>query len=233
MASPKKSSKTAQAPSHPLPRLYLVTPPLTDPAAMLSVLPELLSAFDIAAVLLRLAPADERGMISHVKAIAPVVQKAGAALLVDQHAGIVARGGADGAHVSGLAAMEDAAPSLKPDRILGVGGLQTRHDAMVAGETGADYVLFGEPDAQGARPSTEAIAERLQWWAELFEPPCVGYAATLEEAAAFAATGAEFVMAADFVWSDARGPAAALSDAVAAIRQSHAAAFDVAATGQG
>ena len=39
-------------------------------------------------------------------------------------------------------------PSLKPDRIAGVGGLSTRHDSMVAGETGADYVLFGEPDAQ-------------------------------------------------------------------------------------
>lgn len=200
---------------------------------MLAQLPELLASFDIAAVLLRLAPTDERGMISRIKTIAPVVQKVGAALLVDQHAGIVARSGADGAHVSGLAAMEEAAPSLKPDRIIGVGGLQTRHDAMVAGETGADYVLFGEPDVQGDRPSTEAIAERLQWWAELFESPCVGYAATLDETTAFAATGAEFIMAADFVWSDSRGPADALSDAVAAIRQSHAAAFDVAAAGQG
>jgi hypothetical protein len=62
-------------------------------------------------------------------------------------------------------------PSLKPDRILGVGGLVTRHDAMVAGEAGADYVLFGEPDAKGERPSADAICERLDWWAELFEPP--------------------------------------------------------------
>ncbi len=232
MASSKKISKTAPAPLHPLPRLYLATPPVTDPAAILAQLPELLNGFDIAAVLLRLAPIDERGMISRVKAMAPLVQKAGAALLVDQHNGIVARGGADGAHVSGLEAMEEAKPSLKPERILGVGGLQTRHDAMVAGETGADYVLFGEPDAHGIRPSTEAIAERLQWWAELFEPPCVGYATTLEETAAFAATGAEFIMAADFVWSDARGPAAAVSDAVAAIQQSHAKAFAVAIAGQ-
>lgn len=217
---------------HPLPRLYLATPPVTDPAALLAQLPELLGDFDIAALLLRLAPSDERGMISRVKALAPPVQKAGVALLVDQHAGIVARGGADGAHVSGLHAMEEAGPSLKPERILGVGALQTRHDAMVAGESGADYVLFGEPDAHGVRPSTEAIAERLQWWAQLFEPPCVGYATTIEEAAAFAATGAEFIMAADFVWSDPRGPAAALRDAMAAIRKSHAEAFAVTAAGQ-
>ena len=94
--------------------------------------------------------------------------------------------GADGAHLNGLAALEDALPSLKPDRIAGVGGLATRHDSMAAGERGADYVLFGEPDANGQRPSVEAIAERLQWWDELFEPPCVGFAASREEAAEFA-----------------------------------------------
>ena len=94
---------------------------------------------------------------------------------------------------------------LKPDRIAGVGGLTTRHDSMAAGEAGADYVLFGEPDAKGQRPSVEAIAERLQWWAELFEPPCVGFAASREEAYEFAAAGADFVLVGDFIWADPRG----------------------------
>ena len=65
---------------------------------------------------------------------------------------------------------------------------------MLAGELGADYVLFGEPDEHGHRPSTDAIAERLDWWAELFEPPCIGYAATSEEAYVFARAGADFVL---------------------------------------
>jgi thiamine-phosphate pyrophosphorylase len=84
-------------------------------------------------------------------------------------------------------------------------------------------VLFGEPDAQGERPSMEAIAERLQWWAELFEPPCVGYAASLEEAREFAASGADFVLVGDFIWADPRGATAALMDAELAIRQGYAA----------
>ena len=120
--------------------------------------------------------------------------------------------GADGAHLTGIAAMEDALPSLKPDRIAGVGGLTTRHDSMSAGEAGADYVLFGEPDAKGQRPSIAAIAERLQWWAELFEPPCVGFAGSRQEAHEFAAAGADFVLVGDFIWTDPRGPAAALAE---------------------
>ena len=190
-------------PPRPAPRLYLATPEVDDPAQLASELPELLTAADVAAVLLRLKPVDQRTMISQVKMLAPVIQNAGAALLLDGHVELVARAGADGAHLNSLAALEDAMPSLKPDRIAGVGGLVTRHDSMAAGEAGADYVLFGEPDAEGQRPSIEAIAERLQWWAELFEPPCVGFAASREEAYEFAAAGADFVLSLDETTLDA------------------------------
>ena len=209
-------------PPRPAPRLYLATPVVDDPAMLLAELPALLAAVDVAAVLLRLKETDQRTMISRVKALAPIVQNAGAALLLDGHVELVARGGADGAHLTGIAALEDAMPSLKPDRIAGVGGLATRHDSMSAGEMGADYVLFGEPDARGQRPSAQAIAERLEWWAELFEPPCVGFAGSTEEAYAFVAAGADFVRVGDFIWADPRGPRAALADAEAAIKKAYA-----------
>ena len=208
---------TKPLPPRPAPRLYLATPPIADPAQLASDLPALLAAADVAAVLLRLTPADERSMIQRVKVLAPVIQKAGAAALLDGHYELVARAGADGANLIGVEAMQEAMPTLKPDRILGVGGLITRHDAMTAGEADADYVLFGEPDAHGARPSAEAICERLDWWAELFEPPCVGFAATMNEANLFAAAGADFVLVGEFIWQDSRGAIAALIEASEAI----------------
>ena len=213
---------TKPVPPRPVPRLYLATPEVDDPTAMIASLPGLLAGTDVAAVLLRLKTTDQRTMISRIKALAPVVQDGGAALLLDGHVELVARAGADGAHLNGIEALQEALPSLKPDRIAGVGGLPTRHDSMAAGEAGTDYVLFGEPDAQGLRPAVEAIAERLEWWAELFEPPCVGYAASREEAREFAAVGADFVLVGDFIWADPRGPAAALMDAEQAIRQGYA-----------
>ena len=212
-------------PPRPVPRLYLATPVVDDPSQLVASLPGLLAAADVGAVLLRLRETDQRTMISRIKALVPAVQDGGAALLLDGHVELVARGGADGAHLNGIAALEDALPSLKPDRITGVGGLATRHDSMAAGELGADYVLFGEPDGSGQRPSTDAIAERLQWWAELFEPPCVGYAASRDDAREFAAAGADFVLVGDFIWDDPRGASAALTDVEQAIRQAHAAAI--------
>jgi thiamine-phosphate pyrophosphorylase len=206
-----------------VPRLYLATPAVDDPASLIASLPGVLAEADVAAVLVRLKETDPRSMISGVKALAPAIQGVGAALLLDGHADLVARSGADGAHLTGVEAMQEAMASLKPDRIAGVGGLSTRHDSMAAGEAGADYVLFGEPDARGQRPSVEAIAERLQWWAELFEPPCVGFAASREEAHEFAVAGADFVLVGDFVWADPRGVAVAVKDIEQVIQQAHAA----------
>jgi thiamine-phosphate pyrophosphorylase len=204
-----------------------------DPQALAKALPSLMAEADVAAVLLRLKPSDPRTLTSRIKAIAPVVQGKGAALLLDGHVDLVARGGADGAHLSGIAALEEALPTLRPDRIAGVGGLVTRHDSMTAGELGADYVLFGEPDEQGQRPSMAAIADRLQWWDELFEVPSVGFAGALEEVGVFTAAGADFILAGDFVWNAADGPAAALRATTEAIRQTHAARHAKAEAQQG
>jgi thiamine-phosphate pyrophosphorylase len=196
----------------PAPRLYLVTPPVEDSEGFAPDFAAALGAADVAAVLLRLERADERSLINRVKVLAPVVQGRGAALVLDGHPDLVARAGADGAHLTGIAAFDAALATLKPARIAGAGGLRTRHDAMLAAEAGADYVMFGEPEGQ-QRPSFAAIVERVAWWAELFEPPCVGYAETVAEVGQLAAAGADFVAVGDFVWRDARGPGAAITAA--------------------
>ena len=169
---------TEQSRTAPAPRLYLVTPPVADATAFAAQLAAALAAGDVAAVLLRLAEADERTLINRAKALGAVVQDKDVALLLDGHADLVARAGADGAHLTGLAEFTEALGQLKPERIAGAGGLATRHDAMAAAEAGADYVMFGEPDDNGERPSFEAIEERVAWWAEVFEAPCVGFAAS-------------------------------------------------------
>jgi thiamine-phosphate pyrophosphorylase len=196
------------------PRLLLVTQTIGGPAAIAGGLGEALGAGDVAAVLVRLVDADERTLIEQVQAFAAPVQNAGAALLIAGHPDIVVRSGADGAHVSGTE-IKAALDLLKPDHVVGAGALPSRHDAMSAGEAGADYVMFGEPDAHGHRPSFAAIVERVQWWAELFVVPCVAYATSFEEVEALCAAGADFIAAESLVFADPRGARAAVSDLMA------------------
>ncbi|MEW6454355.1 MAG: thiamine phosphate synthase [Pseudomonadota bacterium] len=196
----------------PAPRLYLVTPEVEDAAAFARTLTDALGAADIAAVLLRLKKADERTQINRIKTLASVVQPAGVALVLDGMPELAARGGADGAHLNGFESFSAAVSSLKPERIAGCGGLDSRDDAMTAAEEGADYVLFGEPDGNGDRPSLESILERIEWWAELFQVPCVAFAANADEVGPLAAAGADFV-AIHYLWDDPRGVKPALTDA--------------------
>lgn len=209
MASPGKT-----AARRPAPRLYLVTPLTGDLTGLTNVLADALAAGDVAAVLVRMPEADERALIIQIKRVATLVQDKGAALLLDGQPDLVARAGADGAHLSGIDAFSAAVASLKPERIAGCGGTHTRHDAMLAAEGGADYLMFGEPDARGHRPSFDAILERVSWWAEVFAIPCVGFAASLDEVEPLATAGADFVAVGDCVFADPRGVAAAVRDAM-------------------
>jgi thiamine-phosphate pyrophosphorylase len=196
----------------PAPRVYLVTPQVPDPAGLADALAAALGTGDIAAVLLHLTATDDRTRINRAKALAPVVQDKGAALLLASHPELVARAGVDGAHITGIDAFAAALAMLKPDRIAGCGGLASRHDAMVAAESGADYVMFGEPEEDGRRPSFEAVVERVAWWAEVFEIPCVGFAAGPQEVGPLVTAGADFIAAGDWLFTDARGPAAAVAE---------------------
>lgn len=200
-------------------RLYLITPVLED-ASFAPRLAEACAAGRVAAVLLRLKPADERSLTNLVKALAPAVQEHGTAVLVTAEgqadlATIAARGGADGAHVTGAdpALVRELRDRLKSERAIGAGGIRTKDDAMTLGEAGVDYLLFGEPRPDGSLPPLESVVERAAWWAEIFETPCVAYAPTLEAVGPLAATNAEFVALGDAVWSHPEGPAAALKAA--------------------
>jgi len=207
------ASRPKQAAPRPATRLYLITPPIADASEFSPRLTAALAVGDVAAVLLRLADADERSLINRIKVLASPAQDKGAALLLDGRIELVARAGADGAHLTGSAAFTEAIAQLKPARIAGAGGLATRHDAMLVTEQGADYVMFGEPEADNSRPALSAIEERVAWWAEVFEIPCVAYAASLDEIAPLVAAGADFVALGDFLWGDTREIAAMISEA--------------------
>lgn len=172
----------------------LVTPPVADAEAMAFRLMQAMAGGDVAAVLLRLSAGDDRSRIERVKRLAGPVQANNVALVVEDNALVAARGGADGVHLTGgPAAVSEARSSLKSERIIGIGALRARHDAMDAGEAGVDYVMFGEPRPDGSLPPLAAVVERAGWWAEIFETPCVAYAPDADSIPALIETGAEFV----------------------------------------
>lgn len=82
---------------------------------------------------------------------------------------------ADGVHLrAGTDALAEARRLLGDEKSIGVSCVLSRHEAMTMAEGGADYIAFGEFGLDGA-PAAEDVAEMVQWWAEIFEVPCVGW----------------------------------------------------------
>lgn len=214
--------------SEDAPRLALLTPYGIDDAQAektIGALKAACTAGDVAAVILRLAPSDERSLVSLVKRLAPPVQERGAAVVVcipgfqGDPVGVAARGGADGVHVDKADETElrDLRGRLRDGRILGCGGfLESKHAAMAAGETQSDYLMFGGLYPDGVAPDSELVRERAAWWAEIFETPCIAVAVEAAEVEALAKTGAEFVGLEGALWFDAPDAVAAAMEALAA-----------------
>lgn len=198
-------------------RLFLITPPIADAAPFAPLLEMALSTCDIACVLLRTDAPDEAGRQRVVRALAPIAQKLDVAALIEDEPRLALRAGVDGVHVAAdPKRIEDAMTLLHPGRIVGVGGLTTRDAAMSAGEAGVDYLMFGGP---GSAESHAVVVERVAWWAEIFNVPCVGYAHDLAGIADLVRAGAEFIALGDAVFADPRGPVAALREASFALAQ--------------
>ena len=207
-------------PAPDAPRLYLITPPVGDAAAFKPLREAALGAADIACVLLRVAARDEGEAKAILRVLVPVVQAPDAAALIDRDTRLAARVDADGVHLRepNGATLDEALGTLRPkkaggvEKIVGVGALPGRDAAMAVGEKGVDYLMFGFP---GGPDDAAAVVEQVSWWAEIFNVPCVGYAAHPDKAVEIAWAGAEFVALCEGLW-DAPTTLAATLRAVAA-----------------
>ena len=172
-------------------QLYLVIEP--GPGAI-DRLQAALQVAPVASVLIAPRPGTKLGA-GEVKPLVDLAQKANVAALLQDDARLARTLKADGVHVSAssdvLAAYDEARGILGQGGIVGVDAGNSRHDAMQAGEAGADYIAFGRPPADAE--DYETREDLLAWWAEIFEIPCVGFdVSTAAEAAMLADTGAEF-----------------------------------------
>ncbi|MFG1418724.1 thiamine phosphate synthase [Xanthobacter sp. V0B-10] len=147
------------------------------------------AAGDVAAVVVRhngKAPDAAR-----LRALAAPLQEQGCAVLVEDLPDLVADAGLDGLHAGDAAMLAASLGRLKPSGIVGAGGIEGRHAAMEAGESGADYVMFGPIAGSGADfAHTCALVE---WWSELFEVPCAAVASSDTEVMELARAGADFI----------------------------------------
>jgi thiamine-phosphate pyrophosphorylase len=195
-------------------RLYLITPPQLELTQFSRASEEALAGGEVGCVQLRLKGMADAEVLRIGAALRPIVQNAGAALIINDRPDIAAQLGADGVHIGQSdAAYAQARRLVGADRIVGVTCHNSRDLAYDAAEAGADYVAFGAFYPTGTKePLHWADPEILDIWQETMETPCVAIGGiTVDNAEPLVRAGADFLAVSAGVWMHPQGPRAAVA----------------------
>ncbi|MBU1346391.1 MAG: thiamine phosphate synthase [Alphaproteobacteria bacterium] len=200
--------------STPRCQLYLITPPvLEDLDGFALLMEQALDAGPVAALQIRLKPADDETIAAAVRRLAPLAQGRGVAVILNDRPDLAAALGCDGVHVGQSdASVASARRIVGKSAMIGATCHDSRHLAMEAAEAGADYVAFG-----AFYPTSTKVTEHrpepelLTIWQEVMEIPSVAIGGiTVDNARPLIDAGADFLAVSHGVWGHPAGPAAAI-----------------------
>jgi thiamine-phosphate pyrophosphorylase len=191
-------------------------------AGLCSQLDAVLEGGSVASVCI-LPAAGQRYDVEALRPAISIIQRAGAAALLVDDAKLARTLKADGVHLSSgeaVAGYQGAREILGAGCIVGADAGRSRDAAMRLGEDGADYIAFGAPAFVTDQPTArQRRFDLVQWWAEIFEVPCVAFDVdNAEDAATLAQAGADFVavhLRPTLTASDAHAAAAGMLAALA------------------
>lgn len=200
------------------PRLYLITPPqIEDIPAFLDQFRAAVQGGDVASLQIRLKKGEEIDLAATrevAQAVKRICTAEHIALFINDSPQLARALQVDGVHL-GMNDMDitEARELLGPDMIIGATCKNSKHQAMIAGEAGADYVAFGAfHPTQTKADTTLADPEILTWCQMFLTLPCVAIGGiTLANAAPLLAAGADFLAVSSGVWDHRDGPAAAVA----------------------
>lgn len=205
-------------PTRERPRLYLITPPqIDDVAAFVDVFKAAIEGGDIACLQIRLKQGGEIDIAATravAQAVKPTCNVNNIALFINDSPQLARALEADGVHL-GADDMDigEARKLVGEDVIIGATCKNSRHQALVAGEAGADYVAFGAFYPTKTKANTvQADVETLTWCQMFLTMPCVAIGGiTIANAKPLLEAGADFLAVSSGVWNHSDGPAAAVA----------------------
>lgn len=143
--------------------------------AFAAILDQALAAGDVAALQIRLKPADDAAIRAAVQALAPIARRHDVAVILNDRPDLARATGCDGVHIGQEdGSLAEARRVMGPDAMIGVTCHDDRDLAWDAAEGGADYVAFGafyptDTKQTVHRPSLDLLTV----WQETVETPCV------------------------------------------------------------
>lgn len=196
-------------------RLYLVTPPQIDVARFSEDLKAALDGGDVGCLQLRLKDCEDNDILRAAEHLAPICRDYQVPLLINDRPDLAKSSDADGVHIGQKdASYEEAVSILDPDRTIGVTCHNSRHLAITAAESGADYVAFGAFfETKTKTPQARATTDILGWVNDVLLLPSVAIGGiTPTNCAPLVRAGANFLAVVSAVWNHKDGPKSGVAE---------------------
>ncbi|MEM5501786.1 thiamine phosphate synthase [Ahrensia kielensis] len=197
------------------PRLVLITPSDIGDDVLIAQIQAALSGGDVASIIVPQYELDEDRYQNLLSAIVRDGQAEGVAVVSAGDTRIAGRCEVDGTHVvGGYSEVRTALKEFGHKWIVGSGGAETKHAALMMGEENPDYVFFGRFGQDTHSEPHKRNLELATWWSSVVEVPCIlmggNDLASLETAAQ---TGADFVALSAAILADGIDAKAACAQA--------------------
>lgn len=204
---------TSQNENSPPCQLYLISPPDFEIRDFSLNLIAALETKYVSCFQLRLKGAEDTDILRVGKALLPICRDYNVPFILNDRPDLAAKLKADGTHV-GQDDMDytDARQWLGNDAVVGVSCYDSTHMAMVAAESGADYVAFGAffPTTT-KQPRTQATPKLLSFWQQTTTVPCVAIGGiNVNNCSVLIQAGADFLAVVSGVWDYPGGPSKAV-----------------------
>lgn len=199
-------------------RVILIAPTNEDAVAKVETA---LTGGDVASVIIPMGELSETQYRVHAIKLVSIIQAAGAAAILVGDTQVLGRHEADGLFIaSGVNDLIEGLEKFSPKKIIGFGGIKDRHQAMVAGDIGPDFVFFGKLNGDiKPEPHRKNIA-LAEWWSQLVSIPCVVMAGSdLQSVRVVAENRADFVALSLAVFDHKDGPKAGVAEANAILEK--------------
>lgn len=186
------------------PQIYLITPPNPDLASFPNMLRRIVDVTEISCVRLATAGMDEPDIRRTADHLREITVGHDIPMVIEDHVLLVAPLGLDGVHLSNEAPQQvrKIRADLGGDAILGISCGNSQHDAMIAAETGADYVSFGPVGKTDLGDGEIAPPDLFSWWSEVIEVPVVAEGHLDEDLMASLSNITDFIALGSELWAD-------------------------------
>ena len=185
--------------------LYLITPPQIHDINIENKLKNIFQTGVVKVLQLRLKKSKDQEIIDAGKILKTLCKNHNVTLIINDRPDLAHKIGADGVHIGEEdSSIENARAILGKNAIIGVSCYNSKHQAMIAAEKGADYVAFGAFFKSSTKKTTfRANLELLRWAKKKINMPTVAIGGiNSSNYKKVLLNGANYIACSSYIWNN-------------------------------